>query len=163
MSKKEPQMAYNSDYFDLSNWKLTLPVDKTGQNSGNALEILELEDYESTHFYDAPDGAMVFSAYANGATTSGSTYPRSELREMDGDKLAAWKLSQGGTMTATLKVDGVPTLSNGANGRIIVGQIHGKDEELVRLYWDNTNVYFMNDQAGSGNKETKFTFLNASG
>ncbi len=156
-------MPYNSDNFDLQNWKLTLPVDSSGGTSGDALEIKDLDNYESTHFYDAPDGAMVFSASANGATTSGSSYPRSELREMDRGELAAWRLSEGGTMTATLKVDQVPTLSDGDRGRIIVGQIHGQDEELIRLYWDNNTVYFMNDQAGPDNDETKFAFRSSDG
>ncbi len=156
-------MAYNSDYFNLKNWKLTLPVDSKGGTGGEALEIVNLVRYESTHFYDASDRAMVFTGYANGATTSGSEYVRSELREMNGSSLAAWKLSTGGTMTATLKVDQVPRLDNGAHGRIIVGQIHGEDEEPVRLYWDTNKVYFMNDQAGSGNDEMKFTFKNSSG
>jgi hypothetical protein len=48
-------------------------------------------------------------------------------------------------------------------GRIIVGQIHGQDDELVRLYWENGKLYFANDQAGSNNSETKFYFVNASG
>jgi Ca2+-binding RTX toxin-like protein len=48
-------------------------------------------------------------------------------------------------------------------GRIIVGQIHGQDDELVRLYWENGKLYFANDQAGSSNSETKFYFVNASG
>lgn len=156
-------MAYNSDRFNLDNWKLTLPVDRRGNTSGEALEIEDLSRFESAHFYDAPDGAMVFTAYANGATTSGSTYPRSELREMNGNALAKWKLSQGGTMSATLKVDQVPSLDGGEAGRVIVGQIHGEDEELIRLYWDKNSVYFMNDKAGSRNKEMKFTFTDSDG
>ena len=48
-------------------------------------------------------------------------------------------------------------------GRIVVGQIHGQDDELVRLYYEGGKVYFMNDQAGSSNKETKFTFKNDAG
>lgn len=155
-------MAYNSDTFNLQNWKLTLPVDNSGGTGGKALEILDLARYESSHFYDAPDGAMVFSAYANGATTSGSSYPRSELREMANGTEASWNLARGGTMTATLKVDQVPNLSSGGQGRVIVGQIHGEDEELIRLYWENSKVYFMNDQAGSENDETKFIFRNTS-
>lgn len=156
-------MATNSDNFSLHNWKLTLPVDKNGGKSGNAAENTNLYGFESPHFYDAPDGAMVFVASHDGATTSGSSYPRSELREMNTGELAGWKASQGGVMTATLKVDKVPTLSDGSSGRVIVGQIHGQDEELVRLYWDKSSVYFMNDRAGSGNKETKFTFANGAG
>ncbi len=156
-------MSYNSERFNLTNWKLTLPVDNKGDIQGEALEIKNLDKFESPYFYDAADGAMVFIAYTDGATTSGSTYPRAELREMNGDKRAAWNPSQGGTMTATLKVDEVPSFNNGKPGRLVVGQIHGADEELVRLYWENNTVYFINDRAGPQNKEIKFNLLSADG
>ncbi len=156
-------MPYNSDRFNLKNWKLTLPVDNKGDILGEALEIRNLDKFESPYFYDAADGAMVFIAHTDGATTSGSTYPRAELREMNGDKRAAWKLSQGGTMTATLKVDEVPAFKNGDPGRLVIGQIHGEDEELIRLYWQNNTVYFINDRAGPGNKEIKFDLTSADG
>ncbi len=156
-------MAYNSDNFNLLNWKITLPVDSSGGTGGTAVEVLKLTGYESQYFYDAPDGGMVFKAMAEGATTSGSSYARCELREMKGTERAAWKLSEGGTMTATLQVDSVPTRSDGTPGRLVVGQIHGVDQELIRLYWQGNTVYFMNDQAGSSNTELKFTFKNSSG
>lgn len=158
-------MSYNSDHFDLSNWKITLPEDKSGGNNGTAKEVENLIGYEhSEYFYDAPDGAMVFSAGVDDATTSGSKYARSELREMNGDERAAWNLKQGGTMTATLKVDEIPNGSGDAAGRLMVGQIHGQDDELIRLYYEEGgHIYFMNDQAGSSNKEMKFTFKNAEG
>ncbi|GLK61264.1 MULTISPECIES: polysaccharide lyase family 7 protein [Azotobacter] len=157
-------MAYNSDYFDLRNWKLTLPVDSKGSTSGVAVEVENLVGYEnSNYFYDASDKAMVFSAMVNGATTSGSKYARSELREMKGSERAAWKLSEGGTMTATLEVDKVPQKSDGSPGRVVVGQIHGQDEELVRLYYENGKVYFVNDRAGSKNTETTFALKDANG
>lgn len=44
-------------------------------------------------------------------------YPRSELREMDAEERAAWHLSEGGTLTATLKIDAVPTRDDGSPGR----------------------------------------------
>ena len=156
-------MAFNSDLFNLTNWNLTLPVNSSGGTSGTAYEIENLVGYEnSKYFYDS-GSAMVFKAAVDGATTSGSNYARSELREMKGETRAAWKLSEGGTLTATLEVDAVPKKSDGTPGRIIVGQIHGEDEELVRLYYENGKMYFMNDQAGSGNSETKFLLKNASG
>src|SRR5690242_13191892 len=105
-------MAYNSDNFDLSNWKITLPVSSSGSNSGTATEITSLSHYESIYFYDAPDKAMVFKAHVDGATTSGSKYARSELREMNGSDRAAWTLKQGGVMSATLKIDHMPSASN---------------------------------------------------
>ena len=157
-------MAFNSDYFDLADWKITLPVDRDGSTEGKAVEVQNLEGFEDDrHFYDAPDGGMVFQAGVDGATTSGSRYARSELREMiDGEK-AAWNLAEGGTMSATLSVDEVPKRFDGSNGRIIVGQIHGQDQELVRLYWDDGTVYFRNDQAGPSDKELTFTFSDEDG
>lgn len=156
-------MAFNSDRFDLANWKLTLPVDARNGIQGIAAEIKKLVGYENSHFYDAADGAMVFKADVRGATTSGSKYARTELREMNGSDRAAWTLSEGGTMTATLKVDAVPVRSDGSDGRVVVGQIHGQDDELVRLYWQGGSVHFVNDQAGARNAETVFTFKNAAG
>jgi Ca2+-binding RTX toxin-like protein len=157
-------MTYNSDNFDLTDWNITIPRDSSGGITGTAVIIQPLTNYESQWFYDAADGAMVFKADVSGATTSGSNYARSELRELesDGDR-AFWNLSTGGTMTATLKVDAVPTLFGGTAGKEVIGQIHGGSDELVRLYWDNGTVYFKNDQAGSSNSELKFLLQNAAG
>lgn len=153
-----------SDEFELTNWKLTLPVDEDRGTDGEAIEIEDLTGYEDPdHFYDAPDGAMVFAAAVDGATTSGSQYPRSELREMRRGERAAWHLSEGGTMTATLRVDSVPARSNGSPGRIVIGQIHGEDDELVRLYYENSTLYFVNDRAGADDEESDFALQNALG
>lgn len=150
--------------FDLSNWKLTLPVDSTGGFLAVAQEVSNLAGYENNkYFYTAGDGAMTFYAPVNGATTSGSSFARSELREMNGTARAEWQLSTGGSMSATLEVDLVPTLTNGSQGKLIVGQIHGQSEELVRLYWDKGTLYFMNDHAGSMDAGTKFLLLDSSG
>lgn len=157
-------MTTNSDLFNLQNWNLTIPVDATGGIAGVAIIIPTLTGYEDTrYFYDAPDGAMVFRATVDGATTSGTKYARSELRELTNGKSAAWNLATGGTMTATVKIDQAPVMTNGAPGKMIVGQIHGKNDELVRLYWDNKSMYFANDLSGANNTENKFYFKNGAG
>ena len=158
----DPSVAPGGN-FDLSNWKITLPVDASGSISGTAMEVKNLSTYQnSKYFYTGADGAMTFVAAVDGATTSGSSYARSELREMNGTANAAWDLKTGGFMSATLEVDSAP-IRDGMGGRIIVGQIHGQDDELVRLYWENGKLYFANDHAGSSNAETKFYFVNSSG
>ncbi len=150
--------------FDLSNWKLTLPVDEDGDTDGTAIEIKLLEGYENdAFFYYADDGALVFKTSVDGATTKGSKYPRTELREMIDGERAAWTLDEGGTMTATLQVDAMPTKFDGASGRMVIGQIHGEDDELVRLYYEGGTVYFKNDQAGPDDKELRFELRNDSG
>jgi hypothetical protein len=153
-----------SGNFDLSESKIGLPVDSAGGFSGTSLEVKKLAGYVHTgYFYTAPDGAMTFVASVEGATTKGSQYARSELREMIGSERAAWSLAKGGVMSATLEIDHASIKFNGTAGRIVVGQIHGGDDELVRLYWENGKLYFANDQAGSNNSEQKFYFLNAAG
>ena len=155
--------AAPSGNFNLSNWKITLPVDQSGTLSGTAVEVQNLSGYKnSKYFYTGSDGAMVFYAPVDGATTSGSSYARSELREMSATEKAAWNLSTGGFMSATLEVDAAPN-RDGVGGRLVVGQIHGQDDELVRLYWENGTVYFANDQAGASNSETKFTLKDSTG
>lgn len=147
-----------SGNFDLTNWKITLPVDSSGNASGTAIEVKDLSGYQnSKYFYTAADGAMVFYASVDGATTSGSSYARSELREMNGTAKAAWNLSTGGFMSATLEVDAAP-MRDGQGKKIVVGQIHGEDDELVRLYWHDNKLYFANDLSGSDNKEHTFNF-----
>ena len=153
-----------SGNFNLSNWKITLPVDSTGGITGTAVEVQNLIGYQNAkYFYTATDGAMVFRAMVEGATTSGSSYARSELREMVGTTRAAWNLTTGGVMTATLEVDQAPIRSDGTVGKLVVGQIHGASNELVRLYWDNSKLYFANDISGSAGNENKFYFTNAAG
>lgn len=156
--------AAPSGNFSLNNWKITLPIDASGGFTRTAVEVKKLGGYQnSNYFYTGSDGAMVFSAPVEGATTSGSRYARSELREMKGSERAAWTLAHGGTLSATLEVDHVPTLFGGGDGRVVIGQIHGQDKELVRLYWENNTIYFKNDQAGVADKELRFDLKNAAG
>ena len=155
--------AAPSSILDLRNWKLTLPVDAKGGASGSALEIKNLSGFDDSYFSSNAAGEVVFTASADGATTSGSHYPRSELREMNGSSLAAWTVDQGGSMVATLEVNQVPTKDDGTAGRVVVGQIHGQNDELARLYYDNGTIYVVSDHAGPANKELTFALLDASG
>jgi hypothetical protein len=156
--------ATPSGNFDLSNWKIGLPIDGAGSFTGTSREVKSLSGYEHPkYFYTAGNGAMTFTAPVEGATTKGSKFARSELREMNGSERAAWSLAKGGIMSAILEIDHAPTKFNGTPGRIVVGQIHGQDDELIRLNWDNGKLYFVNDQAGPNDSETKFYFLNAGG
>ena len=68
-------------YFNLSAFKLQLPL---SDGNGGVVEIdqPQLETYSSAYFYTDPsDNGMTFWCPENGAHTSGSNYPRSELRD----------------------------------------------------------------------------------
>lgn len=152
--------------FNLKIWKITLPIDSAGGFSGTAMEVKPIPTtyQRAPYFYTGADGAMVFMAPVEGARTSGSKYPRSELRELKPDgSLAAWSVRDGGALHATVAVNELPVTSSGAKGRVVVGQIHGPDDELCRLYYDNGKIYFYDDKAGAGLQETQFVLKNASG
>lgn len=156
-------MSIKASGFSFSDWTLALPVDSNGNKTGAASNIERLPIYQGSEYFRPMDDALIFRAMVDGATTKGTKYARSELRELTDGKLAAWNLKQGGTMTATLKIDEAPTYFDGTTGKFVIGQIHGKDDELVRLYWDNGSVYFKNDQAESSNREMTFDLLAADG
>ena len=127
---------------DLSNWKLTLPVDSAGKLQGKAAESKQpqLSTYRSEWFYlNAAGDGYVFVAPTIGATTSSKTKNiRSEWRQMFGDKLAAWSSTVGcNTMTVELSVDVLPI---GPKPHVVVAQIHdGTDDvTVVRVEGDTT-------------------------
>lgn len=107
------------------------------------------------------NGCVTFSVKNDAASSGGSTYPRSELRELisryqDGGEANVkgftknnWVTSEAsdsnqekvggvnGNMKATLIVNqvSVDATSEDQIGRIIVGQIHGEDHEPVKIYY----------------------------
>jgi hypothetical protein len=76
-----------------------------------------------------------------GITTSGSSYPRTELREEQGpshDQDSGWDYTTltSHTLSATCEVTQVPSTT-----KVIIGQIHGlkNGQPLVKLVWDAAN------------------------
>jgi Alginate lyase len=169
-----------SGNFDLQDWALSVPVDD--DDDGIADKIYEDElSAEYVHpqwFYTADDdGGMVFKAPSIGPTTERSSYARSELREMlrRGDTSCAvagicknnWVFSSypisdrtaaggvDGELTATLKVDHVTTTGKPDKvGRVVIGQIHARDCEPVRLTYrllpghTKGSIYIAHETAG---------------
>ena len=142
-----------SGNFDLIRWKITLP----DQTEVKEQELSQGFESPNEFYTDPVTGAMVFRCPNNGET-GGSTYPRSELREMlragntsiktTGIGLNNWVFSSSsqevqdasgavdGTMTATVAVDDVSTSGESRKiGRVIIGQIHASDNEPCRLYY----------------------------
>lgn len=151
---------------DLTNWKWTAPINSKGivSGTGDAMEVLKLDGYSKPpYFTPNADGSITFMAPTDGARTSGSKYPRSELRQMKNGTEFEWTVEQGGRLDATLAVNELPKTVEGKPGRIVIGQIHGPDDELCRLYYDLGRLYFYDDKAGSSPKETQFILKDASG
>lgn len=116
---------------DLTRWKLTLP---TGQEeSPTEIKQPALATYKDLNFYPVSDGAQMFRAPVTGVTTSGSGYPRCELREMnlDGTR-ASWSTKTGHhRLRATMSIEQVP----GQKPEAVCAQVHdaADDVAMVRL------------------------------
>jgi hypothetical protein len=111
---------------DLSHWTLGLPIDANGGITGTAVSITTaslMNGYTSDYFYTKADSGVVFWAPVNGATTSGSTHPRSEFREVlkPTDNSVNWSYTTPSKLYAKLAVNQVPA----DTGKLVIGQIHG--------------------------------------
>lgn len=112
-------------------WLLQLPTNSDG--SGNVDEVAqpELATYSSEFYSDTEDGGVLLRTTADGETTSGSNYSRSELREMDDAATrSAWDTSSGrhvlNLRTAVLRLPDVKDQGS-------VAQVHGGDDDLVQI------------------------------
>jgi poly(beta-D-mannuronate) lyase len=154
--KSNTTQSIPADKFDMSHWKMNVPVDLNNDNKIDTITVKEMQTYSHPDFfYLDENGGMVFTAPNKAITSANSSNTRSELRQMlrgsntkiktkyAGNNFAieAHPLSErfgavGGKMEATLKVDHValramnplkpPAFS------VVVGQIHaGKDKALV--------------------------------
>jgi hypothetical protein len=120
----------------LQNFKLQLPVPKTDGRAGcMEIKTSELMRFSSEHFYSDPsEESLIFHVPDHGATTLGSTYPRSELRDM-----REWTMqgSEVHTLRGSLKI-----LREPASGKILFVQIHGhaNGSECLKMHWDKGKI-----------------------
>jgi hypothetical protein len=129
-----PPATLPSQLLDLSNWKLTLPINAHGVPSGldDATEVTQpaLATFSDRYFKpNSEDEGVIFTAPIDGSRTSGSTYPRSELREMtdNGRQEASWSTTSGKhEMDLTESVDAMPLVKK----QVVFAQIHGPSDDV---------------------------------
>ena len=139
--------------FDLSHWKITLPDASASEKSPAQLTA----GFTNQYFFTGADGAMVFWCPVNGGTTSGSGYPRSELREMinPADDNVNWTGYGSHVLTAQCKVTQQPPTSK----KVIIGQIHGFNADpLIKLQSNNGKMEALVKTTPSGGTDVKYTF-----
>ena len=151
--------------FNLTNFYLGLPVDSSGGTNGNSASIpatqLVAGYSNALYFYTEQDGAMVFWAFVLGATTSGSSYPRSELREQISppSNSSNWVAYGTHVLEAHCKVTQVPS-----SGKVIIGQIHGYTGAalpLVKLQYNKGTIeVLIKTNANDDLTDRKYTFMN---
>ena len=180
--------------FDLLDWNITVPTDANNDGKIDTIpeEFLAKGFSYEPYFYTAADGGMVFTAFVKGPKTSKNTkYTRSELREMlrrgnnriktQGVNENNWVFSSvrgkeqrkaggvDGRLEATLAVNNVTITGDPKQvGRVIVGQIHAKDDEPARIYYrklpNNTkgSIYLAHEPRGGNDQYYEFVGSRAS-
>ena len=164
--------------FDLSHWYLELPtvngvLTGTTGSVDSATTAQLVAGFTNAYFYTGPDGAMTFWVPDDGATTSGSTHPRSELREeiVPGNVNTNWTLYGTHIMTATCVVSNVPS----DTGKVCIGQIHepnyltdgvtpgANNEEQIMFDLPDQKIYANINLDGNTDSTFSVTFTNGPG
>lgn len=142
-----------ADKFDLSHWKITVPLDNDGNGKIDEVKVKDIQSYShSDFFYLNTKNEMVFTAPNKAITTANSSNTRSELRQMIRGMDTSIKTKApgnnfglpgnpkatvfGGKMNATLKVYHVAERAGHPDKppaySVVVGQIHAmKDNKQI--------------------------------
>jgi len=127
---------------NLSRWRLTLPVDTDRPGRPDEIPSAELAAFQHPQFFFVrpDDGGVVFRAPCGGATTKGSSYPRSELRELqaDGRTRAAWSTADPTSHTLAIRVAVIELPP--AKPHVVFAQIHDADDDLLLCRVEGTKL-----------------------
>lgn len=114
-------------------WKVTLPIGQAGHPTETASPI----PHRPWYGRDPSREWMVFRAYCGGVTTSGSKYPRSELRELRGG-LASWSTSVGThQLSGTFKITHTPV----RKPHVVCAQIHDANDDVVMVRLEGKRLF----------------------
>ncbi|MFD1147701.1 chondroitinase-B domain-containing protein [Saccharothrix hoggarensis] len=133
--------AYPAGVLNLANWYIGLPIG--AEESPTNVYQPQLATYSvDPWFVTTPNcDAVRFRAAVNGVTTSGSSYPRSELREMSGTAKASWSSTSG---THTMVVDQAITALPEDKPHVVAGQIHDGSDDVSVFRLEGGNLYVTN-------------------
>ncbi|MCP2169521.1 chondroitinase-B domain-containing protein [Goodfellowiella coeruleoviolacea] len=135
--------TYPSDVVDLTNWYVGLPIGE--EESPTNVEQPELARFSVDPWFRATGdcAAVQFRAAVNGVTTSGSKYPRSELREMtdSGASKASWSSTSG---VHTMVIDQAITALPAGQSVVVAGQIHDASDDVSVFRLEGSKLYVTN-------------------
>ncbi len=140
-----------SDLLDLTSWKITWPIDENGNDSRSATtcdginrNAAEWEPNQiagaisaphNEYFEVAPNGTdVVFRAHVSGATTGGTNYARSELRQLITTDGGFWSAQDTQELDVRVRATNLPSIKPAVS----MVQIHAYQEsyEPLRLQYD---------------------------
>lgn len=123
-------------------WYLTLPTGKQG--SPDTVHQPELATYSSRYFELTPAGdGVIFRCWHGGVTTSGSSNPRSELREETngGTAHAAWPMKTG---RHRMVIEGQVNRLTKVRPHCVIGQIHSADNDTTVFRVEGDKLWVTN-------------------
>ncbi|MFC4144726.1 polysaccharide lyase family 7 protein [Micromonospora mangrovi] len=128
---------------NLTNWKITLPTGPA--EDPDEITQPTLDGFRSSPWFvtAASCAAVQFRAPVNGTTTSGSGYPRSELREMtaNGASNASWSSTSG---THTMTFEEAFTALPATKPHLVGAQIHDANDDITVFRLEGTDLYVTN-------------------
>lgn len=138
-----------ANILNLTNWKLTLPTGS--KNKPDEIKQAALNNYINNPFFtlNTTKDAVVFRTNNAGVTTSGSSNPRTELREMtnNGTSNAAWSSKSGiHTMTIRQKVNRLTTY----RPFVVIGQIHDSEDDVTALRLEGNRLWITDGDNSHG-------------
>lgn len=148
--------VHPADKLDLSNWKITLPVDDDNDDAADEVKQPNLQTFSLLPYFALSTDGVVFRAYANGATTDNSGYPRSELREMtdNGRKKASWSNTQGShAMSVTQAITHLPDVKR----EVVAGQIHDASDDIVMIRLERSRLFVEADGKDIGELDANYS------
>lgn len=143
---------------DLTNWKLELPIDTSRSGTPDEVKFPELKTFSLDPFFtlNAAKNGVRLRGYVGGVTTKGSSYPRSELREMTngGVDKASWSSSSGyHSMTITQAITHLPAVKN----HIVAGQIHDASDDVIMIRLEGSQLFVESGGKSIGGLDSNYT------
>ncbi|MBO9198714.1 MULTISPECIES: polysaccharide lyase family 7 protein [Niastella] len=127
-----PADNYPASVLDLTNWKLNIPLDENKDGKSDEIKQPQLATYVIDPWFHNNNNntGVVFRAHCGGTTTSGSGFPRSELREMinNGKSGASWSSDAG---AHTMEIEQAITHLPVVKPHIVAGQIHDANDDVI--------------------------------
>lgn len=131
------------DIFALDIWKLTIPLDDDGDGEADEVTMPTLRYFEDPDFFflSKEKDAIVFRSQCGAPATKNSSYPRSELREMEkgGKEKASWGTNDGRVHNLTIKaaITAVPE----KKPHVVCAQIHDAKDDLLMVRLEGKKLF----------------------
>lgn len=147
----KPAENYPATVLNLTNWKLNIPLDEDGNGTSDEIKQPKLATYTIDPWFHNNDNntGVVFRANCGGVTTSGSGFPRSELREMinNGKNGASWSSDAG---THTMEIEQAITHLPVVKPHMVAGQIHDAHDDVIVFRLEGKKLFIDHNGADGG-------------